>query len=32
MIDAVIGFVIGGIFGFFVCAIMVVVSDERSKR
>ena len=32
MIDAIIGFVLGGIFGFFVCAIIAVVSDERSRK
>jgi hypothetical protein len=26
MIDAIIGFVLGGIFGFFACAIFVVGS------
>lgn len=31
MIDAIIGFVIGGIFGFFVCAIIAVASDEKER-
>ena len=32
MIGAIVGFLLGGVFGFLICAIIVASEDEKNER